>query len=493
MSVVFKEKQPKGLRVLFMTELWERFAFYTVQTLLILYMSEKLNLSDDRTFLLFGIFSALLYLTPVIGGYLADKYFGFQQSIVFGGWLFVIGYLLLALPHPHAFYLGLSVIIVANGLFKPNVTSILGELYEGPEDHRRDPGYTLFYMGMNIGSLFPPLFLGTLVVLVNWSAGFLAAALGMFLSMVVYYLGRYQLNHAGGIPKDSVMHHPYKKKRVLWILLLGIVASIAVIDVLMRFTQEANYFVIIASIAFLLVMIYFLFQEKGRDRMRMGAALILTVISGGFWTFYTQGSTSVVLFAKRNMSKHILGFPIDAEGTLFFNPFFIIILSPLISKLWINLSRKNKDWTTPIKFAWGVFFMAFGYLILGIGCKFFGHEAFVSPWWVGTSFFFQAFGELLLSPVGLAMITTLSPHRHIGIMMGFWFLIQAAASAVGGKLATFATILPHFSFEESLRIYSHAFLLFFWLCFVLAIIAFICVPMLNRMIHPKSRNGDREP
>ena len=490
MIVALQEKQPKGLKVLFMTELWERFAFYTVQTLLILFMSEQLNLSDDRAFLLVGTYSALLYLTPVVGGYLADKYFGFQQSIVYGGWLFIIGYLLLALPHPQAFYLGLSVLIVANGLFKPNVTSILGELYRGPEDHRRDPGYTWFYMGMNIGSLLPPLFLGALVVLVNWSVGFLTAALGMFLSMVFYYVGRRQLNHAGSVPKESVMHHPLKKKKILWFLLLGIVVSIAVVNVLLHFTQEVNYFVIGVSIVFLLVVVYFLFQEKGRDRLRMAAALILTVISAGFWIFYAQGSTSLVLFAKRNMEKHFLGLPINPEGTLFFNPFFIILFSPLISKLWIVLSRKNKDWSTPIKFAWGVFFMAFGYLVLGIGCKYFGSEALVSPWWVTFSYLFQALGELLLSPVGLAMITTLSPHRHIGIMMGVWFLIQAAASAVGGKLATFATILPQFTVEDSLRVYSHAFLLFFWLCFVLSIIAFIFVPLLNRMIHPK--NGDHE-
>ena len=490
MSIALEEKQPKGLKVLFMTELWERFAFYAVQTLLILFMSEKLHFSDTRAFILFGAYSALVYLSPVIGGYLADKYFGFQQMIVSGGWLFVIGYLVLSLPYSWAFYLGLSLNIVANGLFKPNVTSILGELYRGPEDHRRDPGYTWFYMGMNIGALLPPLFLGVVVVFVNWSAGFLTAAIGMFLSMVFYYVGRRQLNHAGAIPKESILHRPHKKKRVLWIFFIGIIVSVVVVDVLLRFTLEVNYFVIIVSIVFLLMVIYFLFQEKGKERMRMAAALILTVISAGFWIFYTQGSTSLILFAKRNMGKHFLGLPIDPEGTLFFNPFFIIIFSPLFSKLWTVLSRKKKDWSTPIKFAWGVFFMAFGYLVLGLGCRFFGNEALVSPWWVAISYLFQAIGELLLSPVGLAMITALSPHKHIGIMMGVWFLIQAAASAIGGRLATFATVLPHFTIEESLKIYSRAFLLFFWLCFVLSIIAFIFVPLLNRMIHQK--NGDHE-
>ncbi len=490
--MLVKEKQPKGLRLLFMTELWERFAFYTLQTLLILFMSEKLDYSDDRAFLLFGAYSAMLYLTPVIGGYIADKYLGFQKTIIFGGWLFVIGYALLAIPDNRAFYLGLSINVIANGLFKPNVTSILGELYDGPEDHRRDPGYTLFYMGMNIGSLLPPLFLGALVVLVSWSAGFLTASFGMLLSMVVFYIGRYQLQGAGSLPEESILRHKPKKWRFYFLFFLGIVVSIALVNVLFRFSAEVDWVVIIASILIIIVVLYFLFKEKGPARMRMGAALILTVISAGFWTFYIQGSTSLVLFAKRNMGKQFLGFDLNPEATQFFNPFFIIIFCPLISKLWIALSRRNKDWSTPIKFAWGIFWMAFGYLILGLGCKFFGAEAFVSPWWLVTSFGFQSLGEVLLSPVGLAMITALSPHEHIGLMMGVWFLLQAAAFAIGGRLATFATILPHFSIEQSLEVYTRAFLIFFWICFVLSIIAFICVPLLNKMIHPRLRNGDRK-
>lgn len=488
MHLAQNERQPKGLRVLFMTEMWERFAFYVVQVLLLLYMSEKLSFSDDKAFILMGTYSALLYLTPVVGGYIADKYFGFQKTIIYGGWLFVIGYTLLSLPLERTFYLGLAVIIVANGLFKPNAMSILGELYRGPEDHRRDPGYTIYYMGMNIGALLPPLFLGSLVILVNWSVGFFMAALGMVLSMVVFHLGRYQLNHAGGIPDKSLLHHPFRKWRAWGLLIVGTGAGIGVIDFLFRYTQEVNYFVVIVSVLFLLVVIYFLFKEHGVARKRMAAALILTVISAGFWMFYAQGYSSVVLFAKRNMSKHLIGLPFDAEGTQLFNPLFIIILSPFLSKLWIVLSRTNKDWSTPLKFAWGVFFMAFGYLVLGLACKYLGYEALVSPLWVGAGFFFGSLGELLLSPVGLAMITTLSPKQHIGIMMGVWFLIQAAAAALGGKLATIATILPHFTLSESLQVYTHAFLVFFWLCFVLSLVAFLCVPLLNRLIHPKGGN-----
>ncbi|OGN52834.1 MAG: hypothetical protein A2Y28_03750 [Chlamydiae bacterium GWC2_50_10] len=481
----FKDKQPQGLRLLYATELTERIAFYTLQTLLILYMSEGLNLSDDRAYLLFGAYSALLYLTAVVGGYLADRFLGFQKAILFGGWLFVLSYLLLVIPDQHFFYLGLSVNIVANGLFKPNVTSILGELYEGPEDPRRDAGYTLFYMGINIGSLLPPLFLGGLILWFNWQGGFSLAVLAMLVAMWIFLKGRGQLKGAGGIPLASLYHHRGKKRVFLILFFSVITLVIFFLYLLLHFAAEVDLFVGVVSILFILMVLYLVFKEKGRERVRMGAALLLTIISTAFWTFYAQQPTSLVLFAKRNMRKELLGIPLDAEATLFFSPFFIILFCPLLSKLWLYLQHRRRDWSTPIKFAFGILLMALGFLILGIGTRFFGKEALLSPWWMIFCFAFQALGEVLLSPIGLSMITALSPHAHIGLMMGVWFLAQASAFALGGKLATFSTVLPRFTLEESLAVYSRAFLLFFWICFFFAVVAFLLAPLLNRMIHPK--------
>lgn len=203
---IVQAKQPRGLYLLFFTELWERFGFYTLQTIIILYMTKGLQLSDTNAYLLYGTFTSMLYLTPVVGGYLADRYLGFQRAIIVGGILLTVGYLLTAIPNDQFFFLGLSVIIVANGLFKPNVSSIVGELYR-QGDPRRDGGFTLFYMGMNLGSLIPPLITGWIVATYGWHAGFLLAAFGMFIGLIAFLVGRRRLRSSGVMPATSPLRN----------------------------------------------------------------------------------------------------------------------------------------------------------------------------------------------------------------------------------------------------------------------------------------------
>ncbi|MBI5272911.1 MAG: MFS transporter [Chlamydiia bacterium] len=472
--------QPKGLSLLFFTELWERFGFYMVQTILILYMSQGLHYSDTKSYLLYGAFSSLLYLTPVLGGYIADRYIGFRQSILLGAILFAVGYAVMAIPSSHAFFLGLSIVVLANGLFKPSVSSIVGHLYTH-DDPRREGGFTIFYMGINIGSLIPPLFVGALVAAYTWGSGFLAASLGMLISLVTFALGCRGLRGVGQMPSAS----PLKKgnKGLFYLLFFaGLIALIALARLLLVFPAEADIVLVVASLAIVGSVLFFLFKERPEQRKKLFACLVLILISVGFWALYNQTFTSLMLFADRNMSKQFLGLTIDAEFTQFFNPFFIVLLSPFLNWLWSWLEKKKLNPSTPTKFSLGVLFMACGFLYLWIGTHFFSTGPESSPWWLVISYLLQTVGELLLSPIGLAMVTRLSPNHLVGMMMGVWFLTQSAAFAIGGGLAVFSNIPTGTTQIAALGIYSHSFLIYGLISLALTVISFSLVPFLKRLI-----------
>jgi len=482
-----REKQPKGLYLLCFTEAWERFGFYTIQTIFVLYLSQGLDFTDQFSYLLYGAFSSLLYLTPVVGGYIADRYMGFQRAILLGGVLFTIGYALTSIPGSWGFFLGLSFVILGNGFFKPNVSSIVGDLY-GPDDPRRDGGFTLFYMGINIGAMIPPIFAGAVVKYWGWDSGFLLAAIGMFIGLLSFYFGRSRLKHCGMVPEQS----PLRDKKFHWkfniLLYVGIIISIGIVYLLLQFPRETNWILIAGSAVIILIVLYFLLKQKKRARQKMIAALVLILISVGFWAIYNQTFTSLMLYAQRNMEKTFLGIPIDAEFTQFFNPFFIIILSPFLSKLWIGLERKRLNPSTPMKFSLGVLFVALGFFFLAFGTKYFGDpNGQTSAWWLAMSYLIQTIGELLLSPIGLAMITRLSPKDLVGMMMGVWFLTQAAAFAIGGELATIYDVAKGIGAVQSLPIYTEAFLIYGSMAALLAIISFALSPYLNRLI-----SGEKE-
>lgn len=476
------EKQPRSLYLLFFTELWERFGFYTLQTIIILYMTKALLMTDDKAYLLYGTFSSMLYLTPVVGGYLADRYLGFQRAIIIGGVLFTIGYLLTAIPFNYSFFVGLSVIIIANGLFKPNVSSIVGDLYRS-DDPRRDGGFTLFYMGINIGSLIPPLITGVLVSKYGWHSGFLLAAFGMAIGLVTFILGKSRLRSSGGLPAMSPLHSRGSARKFNIIFYPGIVIGIGIFLFLFRFPTETDILLAIASLFILLVVIYYLLREKPLQRNKMIACLILIIISVGFWAIYNQTFTSLMLYADRNMDKDFLGLHIDAEFTQFFNPFFIVLFSPILSRLWIVLHKKKSNPSVPTKFSFGVLFMALGFFFLGLGGVYFNQNGETSSYWLMGSYLLQTIGELLLSPIGLAMITHLSPKHLVGMMMGVWFLTQAAAFAIGGGLATISSVPSNTAVEIALKLYDRAFFIYGGIALALAILSFALIPYLKRLIH----------
>jgi POT family proton-dependent oligopeptide transporter len=483
----YREAQPKGLSLLFFTELWERFGFYTLQTILVLYMSKVLDYSDNQAYLIYGIFSAMLYLTPVFGGYLADRWIGFRQSVYFGGFLFILGYLLLVIPGVNWFFSGLSLIMIANGLFKPSVSSLVGELYNA-DDTRRERGFTIFYMGINVGSMLPPLMTGAIVLAYGWHVGFLLAAIGIVIGMIIFLVGRHSLGSKGGIPVESVLHQGFYKKWVFYLILtIGLLCLIPLFNVFLMHPKQSNWLLGCVSIGVIAMVLYHLRKEHFEQRRKLLACLILTFISIGFWAIAVQMYTSAMFFADRNMSKEFLGFTINAQFTQFFNPFFIIVLSPFMSWMWFHLDRKKLNPTIPAKFAWGTLFMSIGYLLLGGCIRFMNIDGIVSPWWLVMTYFFQTVGELLISPIGLAMIAHLSPRHLVGMMMGVWFLSRSAAFAIGGGLATLADIVPSMSMEESLSVYSTAFFIFGIVSLTLAGMSAALVPYLKRLIMSRAQ------
>ncbi|MGB7979119.1 MAG: oligopeptide:H+ symporter [Chlamydiales bacterium] len=482
MQHIYHRGQPKGLYWLFFTELWERFGFYMVQTILVLYLSKGLSYTDSSAYLLYGAFTSMLYLAPVLGGAIADRYIGYRQSILLGGILFLVGYAIMGLPGKRELFLGLSLVILGNGFFKPNVSSLVGELY-AENDPRRDGGFTLFYMGINLGSLFPPLFAGALVAAYTYGSGFFAASAGMLISLLTFMAAKKPLGTAGGLPEHSPLHKSKSFKVIFYCgLIIAICATVGVLQILLFHPKETNLILILASIGIIAVLLFYLVKELHASRRKMIACLILTVISIGFWAVYNQTFTSLMLFADRNMSKELLGFTIDAEFTQFFNPFFIIVLSPILSWLWLHLHNKNKNPSTPLKFSVGILCMAIGYFVLGGGVLTFNVDGNASPWWLILSYFIQTVGELLISPIGLAMVTRLTPRHLVGLMMGVWFLTQSAAFAIGGGLATISDVPKEITGTVSLEIYGHAFIAYGLISLVLAVIGFALIPFLNKLI-----------
>jgi len=473
-----KEAQPKGLYLLFFTELWERFGFYTLQTIIILYMTKALLMQDAEANLLYAAFSALLYLTPTIGGYLADRHLGFQRAISIGGILFISAYLLCALSNERFFFLGLGLLIVANGFFKPTVSSIVGELYK-ENDARREGGFTIFYMGINVGALIPPLIAGGLVAKYGWHAGFLLAAFGMLLGQLTFQFGRKRLGEAG-------LHPKYQTKTKLGflfysLLCLGIVVCVGLCQIAFHYPKMTAYLIEIAGVVIVVIVLLQLLKLPLKERKKMFAALLLIIISIAFWSLYNQAFTSLMLFADRNMEKQFLGMPFTAEATQFFNPFFIIALSPLLSRLWIKMDKHTLNPSIQLKFFFGVFFMSAGFFLLAFGATYFSHLGMTAPGWLGASYLLQTMGELLISPIGLAMITVLCPKKMVGMMMGVWFFAQAMSFTIGGFLANIAAVPQTLSVEASLAIYSHAFTTYGIIALVMSVFSLALLPLIYKM------------
>jgi POT family proton-dependent oligopeptide transporter len=395
---------PRGLATLFFTEMWERFSYYGMRALLMLYMvgstqQPGLGFPEGKSAQIYGLYTMLVYLMGIPGGYLADRFIGHYRAVFIGGIIIACGHFSMAVPGLPFFFFGLGLIILGTGLLKPNVSTIVGTLY-ARDDPRRDAGFSLFYMGINLGAFISPLVCGWLGQKINWHVGFAAAGVGMVFGLIQYAAGQKYLTPA------SLQATP---------------ATAVVIDAQRLAHQHP------------------LFTQQ--DWRRIGAALILTLFSMIFWAGFEQAGSSLTLFADRATRLTIGSYAFPSSWFQSVEPLFIILFSPVFAWLWVKLGRLEPS--SPLKFTMGIFFLSMSFLLIVPAAHIFQSSSHrVSPWWLVGLYFLQMLGELCLSPVGLSMITKLSPPRIAGLMMGVWFLSMALGNYLAGWVAGFIENRP---------------------------------------------------
>ncbi len=474
-------RQPRQLSILFMTEMWERYGYYTMRGILVLYMTKVFLFSDTRAYTTFAAFTALVYLTPLFGGWIADRFLGFRRSVVLGGVLLAAGYGLLSLPGQGlVFQLALGTIIVGNGFFKPNVSSLVGQLY-GKNDPRREGGFTIFYAGINVGSLIPPLITGWVIIQFGWHIAFLMAAVGVLMGTVVFFFGLRKHPELGGPPDTG--QTPAVRLGNYLLISVGTLAAIYLFAELVKNTDLTNILLFVLGGLFLAYSFSRSFSYRDIRRERLIAVHILILFSIVFWALYQQAGMSLTIFTEFNVGREEGGWTIPTVMFQSINPLFIILLGPFLSKLWIRLDRTGWNPSIPAKFAWGTILMGLGFVILPLAIQFDDAAGKINLWWVVVSYFLQTMGELFISPVGLSMITKLSPKKMMGLMMGVWFFASALANALAGLIAEWTTI-PSGSNDPLItdQPFSHVFGIIGWVALGVGVIFLFFAPILKRLI-----------
>ncbi len=442
---------PRGLSTLFFTEMWERFSFYGIRPLLVLFMAAALSQGGfgfprDQASAIVGIYAASVYLASLPGGWVADRWLGLQRAIWYGGCLIAAGHIAIGLSDflgHAAFFSGLILIVLGTGLLKPNISAIVGELY--PEGGaRRDAGLSIFYMGINIGALLAPLITGYLGEKVGWHYGFGAAGLGMILGLIQYrftvrWLGPLGL-HPSRHPDAAVQARQESRIKLgLGVFLAGLalLVVLGMTGVLrinpIAVSQGMGY--IIAGLAGLYFLYLFtLAGLTGSEKKRVVAIFVLFIFATIFWGAFEQAPTSLNLFAADFTDRTVFGWEMPVLWLQSVNSLFVILFAPVFGALWVTLSRHRGDLSSPAKFALGLLFASVGFAVMIIAAYKIqaGGEVKVSPWWLVTSFFFQTAGELCLSPVGLSSMTQLAPRKFTGQMMGVWFMATALGNLIAG-------------------------------------------------------------
>lgn len=425
---------PKGLMTLFFSEMWERFCYYGMRVLLTLYLVKSLMKGDAEASLIYGAYTALVYTAPVLGGKMADQFLGYRYAILLGAILMSIGEFLILGGTEDWLLLGMGAIIIGNGYFKANISTIVGKLYKDG-DPRRDSGFTIFYIGINVGALLATTVVAFVGETYGFDKGFALAGFGMLLGFFIFYAGRKNYAAAEGL----AIREAGKKKILgpLNIVHLISIVSILLIPALYFLIKENDILKILYLVLFGLVA-YNLISAGAKEgkvwRDRMIALVILMVVNIVFWAAFEQAGTSLTLFADRNVNREIFGWAMPASMTQFFNPAFIIIFGSIFSVMWVKLTKIGKNPSIPMKFALGIFQLGLGFLITLIGLQM--EEGFQVPLLTLVFLYLlHTTGELFISPIGLSMVTKLAPGRISGTAMGGWFLSFAVANFLGGQIA----------------------------------------------------------
>ncbi|NBW74425.1 MAG: MFS transporter [Sphingomonadaceae bacterium] len=428
---------PKGLYMLFFAEMWERFSYYGMRALLIFYLTKHWLFSDGNANLIYGAYTSLVYITPVLGGYLADRYLGQRKAVLFGGLLLAIGHSLMAVEGMHGitdaavkqadpainvFWAALAFIIVGSGFLKANISVMVGQLYK-LTDVRRDGAYTVFYMGINVGAAIGTILVGYLGETIGWGYGFGLAGIGMLLGLVVFVLGKSALNGAGEAPV------PLSRQREVTLYGIGI-AAVAVCWALVQYQSVIQNLLVVSGLGLLGYVLFETFKLDKEPRERMFAVLFLISLNPLFWGLFEQAGGSMSLFTDRYVDRGA------TPASLFqsINPIYIIILAPLFAGLWQWLGRRGKEPSAPAKFGLALAQMGLANLVLVWGAEAYGIAAMTPVLFVFLYYLLATTGELCLSPVGLSAMNRLAPSYLASLIMGAWFYMTAVGNFVAGKI-----------------------------------------------------------
>jgi POT family proton-dependent oligopeptide transporter len=495
---------PFGLFVCFTTEMWERFSFYGMKFLLLLYLTKYHLFSDANGLEVLGSYAALVYAMPVIGGLLADRYLGMRKAVVFGGLLLVMGHLGMAVEGEQArnvngavvrdesalqvFYFSLALIVIGVGFLKPNISTIVGQLY-GDNDPRRDAGFTIFYMGINLGAFTATLLCGYLGETFGWRYGFGAAGVGMLIGLMTFLAGQKHL-HGHAEPKDEALlreKSPLGLSKELTIYLCGLL-GVFVAWQMLQFHGVVGNALNILSLAVLLGLGWFITVKCNPvERSRMLVLIILTVSSVVFWALFEQSAASMTLYADRVMDRTLLGVELTASQFGAMNSLFIFLFAPVFAWLWMTLGRRGLEPNTAVKFALGIAQAGLGFGALVYGATVPDEMGRVAAHWMVLAYLLHTCGELCLSPVGLSAVTKLAVPSVVGVMMGSWFLATAYSEFMAAQLAKMAAIETVdgtiTDIGVALASYTELFNSLLWVGLAAAAGLLLISPILKKMTH----------
>ena len=436
-SVPQKWGHPTGLYYLFFAELWERFSFYGMRALLVLYMTKQLLFTDKISFGVYAAYGSLVYMTPLFGGMLADKLLGYRKAIVIGGVLMAVGHFMLTIEHPVFFYGALGIIIVGNGFFKPNISSFVGTLY--PEnDPRRESGFTIFYMGINLGGWLAPLFCAWLANAYGWHYGFGLAGLGMLLGL--WFFGRGTASDVFGengyaSQPEVLQLKKFGLSQETWIWILAFLSA-PLFALIIRFNEYEHYLVWAMTILVAIIMAQIFMSVSGLEKKRLVVVIWFTVLMTLFWAIFEQAGSSLTLFADRNVDLTFL----NAAQTNSVNSGFIVLLAIPFSMMWTYLGKAGKNPSSPFKAGLGLILLGLGFVTFGFSASQADEFAQTPMFYLILGYFIYTVGEMFISPIGLSKMTELAPAKYAAFIMGVFFLSSFYGHFFAGKIAKFTDV-----------------------------------------------------
>jgi len=480
----FKGKYPKQLWYLFLSEMWERFSFYGMRGMLTVFMVEKLLLNDHDANLQYGATQAFVYTLAFVGGLFADKILGFRKSIFWGGILMIIGSFTLAFSPKDLFYLGISFTIVGTGFFKPNISTMIGSLYKA-DDPRRDAGFGLFYSGINIGALIG----GALCIHVadkySWNAAFSLAGIAMTLGLIIFIFTKRSLGPIGLSPLAG----KFSASKIRTYDIMVYIGSLVIIPLILLLVSNSAYtdiFMYTVGPLTLLYIVYEMFKYNKTERQKLMAAMVFIIFSIFFWAFFEQAGGSLSLFARYNLDHTVAGITLDPnEVNNSSNSLFVIAFSPIIGLLWLWLNKRKLEPNTVVKFGLGFLFLSIAFYVFYY-TRFFANMATgITSLNVFTlAYLIITIGELCLSPIGLSIMTKLSPKRLHGVMMGMWFLASAYGQYAAGILgAGMATVNEKATLTEKLISYTDGYKQLSIYALIAGIVLIVISPLIRKLMH----------